>query len=134
MNAHEQGYISSFVAEHRRGRWRQLLSSPSDPKYRRKLIQTCLGGMDFNSRCVVPGSLKSAGTDAVLLALRALGALDECYVISEVRELDGQYRALVAAVEQVLGNRFRTIVSCAPGKLAFFEGEVPSERRIFYRE
>jgi len=40
-----------------------------------------------------------------------------------ISKLDGQELLLESALESVVGNGIGTILSCIPGKLAYFEGE-----------
>ncbi len=46
-----------------------------------------------------------------------------CWVISEDPEMDGRELDLKAALEHINGRQIGTILSCVPGKLAYFEGE-----------
>ena len=61
------------------------------------------------------------------------GAPDDCHVISENPELDGKRLPLDAALQQIVGFGYGTLVSCIPGRLAFFEGEGPSDRCILVK-
>ena len=57
----------------------------------------------------------------VLQKLKSLGAPDDCWVFGN--DIDGRQMKLEAALDEVIGWRGGTIVSCLPGKLAFFESE-----------
>ena len=46
-----------------------------------------------------------------------------CWVISEDPEIDGWELDLREALEHVNGRQIGTILSCVPGKLAYFESE-----------
>jgi hypothetical protein len=65
------------------------------------------------------------GSDALELVkrLNELGAPETCYLISNADELDDRWMELPRALKEVLNIGIGTIVSCVPGKLAFFEGE-----------
>ncbi len=65
------------------------------------------------------------GSDASELVqrLKALGAPVTCYLISNSDELDDRWMELSPALKEVYNIGIGTIVSCVPGKLAFFEGE-----------
>jgi hypothetical protein len=54
-----------------------------------------------------------------------------CWVISEDAEIDGRESDLESALENVSGTGMGTILSCIPGKLAYFEGE--DERLLLAR-
>jgi hypothetical protein len=55
--------------------------------------------------------------------LKKHGAGDFCYSISWCEELDGKELPLLTALEKAVGFGMPSIVSCIPGKLAYFEAE-----------
>jgi hypothetical protein len=63
------------------------------------------------------------GIQNVLRLLRSKGAGQTCWVISEDSKIDSQELLLESALEDVIGSGMGTILSCIPGKLAYFEGE-----------
>lgn len=54
-----------------------------------------------------------------------------CWVISEDPEMDERELDLREALEHVSGRQIGTILSCVPGKLAYFESE--DERLLLVR-
>jgi hypothetical protein len=72
-------------------------------------------------------------SDMVECALRSRGAGATCYVISEAAGLDAKRLPLREALDRVIGYGMGTLLSCVPGKLAFYEGEGPSDRCILER-
>jgi hypothetical protein len=50
-----------------------------------------------------------------------MGAPDDCWVFGN--HIDGRQMKLEEALDEVIGLGTGTIVSCLPGKLAFFESE-----------
>jgi hypothetical protein len=59
-----------------------------------------------------------------------MGAPDTCAVIGG--ENDGKDMELLTALKQIVGYGTGTVLSCIPGKLAYFEGEV-RERFLLVR-
>lgn len=55
--------------------------------------------------------------------LKAKGAASTCYVMSENTKLDGREMELEAALKKTVGYQMGTLISCVPGKLAYFEDE-----------
>jgi len=55
--------------------------------------------------------------------LRSKGAPEICYAVSEDDELDGKEIDLTHALETVIGRGIATLLSCIPGKFAYFEDE-----------
>jgi hypothetical protein len=39
---------------------------------------------------------------------------------------------LLAALELVIGSGLGTVISCIPGKLAYYEGELPGDRYVLH--
>ena len=58
------------------------------------------------------------------MILRGLGAPDTCYLISEDTKFDGKEMELLAALKQIVGYGMGTVISCIPGRLGYFEGEL----------
>jgi tetratricopeptide (TPR) repeat protein len=55
--------------------------------------------------------------------LKQQGTADTCYVVSWNKEVDGKQLRLFDALERVVGFGMPSIISCVPGRLAYFEGE-----------
>jgi hypothetical protein len=65
--------------------------------------------------------------------LRQKGAGRTVWVISEYAAIDGREMNLEAAMDEVWGRQCGTILSCIPGKLAFFKDEeMHSERLLLH--
>jgi hypothetical protein len=74
--------------------------------------------------------------EAIAKMLKSHGAGDTCYVISFSEIIDGKELPLSTALEEAVGLGMPSIVSCIPGKLAYFEAEqevLPSPRFILKR-
>lgn len=56
-------------------------------------------------------------------SLKKYGSEDFCYSISLNPEIDGKYLPLLTALEKSVGFGLPSIISCVPGKLAYFEAE-----------
>jgi hypothetical protein len=128
---HEQGIVKAFVL---RGRQERFSSFPSSPKNRKKFTKELAHFRWFDGRFAttvswkVDPSLKLwnrhvQGIENVCCLLRSKGAGKTCWVISEDSKLDGEELQLESALENVIGGGMGTILSCIPGKLAYFEGE-----------
>lgn len=59
--------------------------------------------------------------------LKTKGAGNTCYVISEDSDLDAISMDLDAAIAAFCARGMRTIVSCIPGQLAYYEAEYANE-------
>src|SRR5690242_4430137 len=88
---------------------------------------------DLDLRLAVAVPVSEARPDTIQRLLMAKGAPGTCYCLSESAELDGRELPLRQALEQVVGRGIGTLLSCVPGKLAYFEGEDPGRRFILSR-
>jgi hypothetical protein len=127
-SAEEEALVRSFVvaAKQRAG------STPGSPEAAREGdgdVAHCrdldrLGRRAF--RAIDRTSTRSSGPAVP-------GAGDTCHVISESPAIDGSRLPLPEALGVVVGFGLGTLLSCVPGKLAYFEGEGPSDRCILAR-
>ena len=130
MNSHEEAFVTAFIAKQKQDRYKELLSNP---KRRSKLLDKMNHGLDFNLSLaeVIP----SAGREAqhVVRLLRERGALAVCHVIADDTTLDRQDLSLIDAIERATASHFAAVVSCVPGKLAFYKEEDPGEWYVLER-
>ena len=130
---HEQGAIRAFVQRNRQERFLGFLANP---KNRKKFTESLAHFRWFDQRFATPIPWKVdpnpkltpwekhlSGIKNICRLLKSRGAGPTCWVISEDPEIDGRELDLRAALEHVNGRQIGTILSCVPGKLAYFEGE-----------
>jgi hypothetical protein len=128
---HTVEVIAAFFLAERRARFLSLARSPRGrAKLRRELAH--LRSIDPRYRSHLPGSLHQV--DSIVRALKQRGAPDLCYIISESPSLDGRTISLQDALNAVVGRGLGSIISCVPGRLAFYEGEDPTERYVLERD
>ena len=129
MNLHEEALVKAFVEPSRQERFLTFLTHP---KKRRKFTDEFAHRRD---RFLQPKFFRSIppsqqNPSAWFSILRSLGAPDNCWVISE-GDLDGREVGLLAALKEVVGYGMGTLISCIPGRLAYFESE--DERYILQK-
>lgn len=131
QSEHELATVRAFIV---RGRQERLSSFLASSKNRVKFTKELAHFRWFDQRYVtvvpwkVDPSLKLwdrhvQGIESICRLLRSKGAGKTCWAISEDAKLDGQELTLESALENVIGRGMGTILSCIPGKLAYFEGE-----------
>ena len=130
MNVHEQAFVQSFVQRARRER---VLLCLANTKKRSKFVHEFA---HHGTHILAPECLRSIkpsqqNPDSICAILRGLGAPGTCHVISE-SSFDGEEMELLAALKEVVGYGMGTVISCLPGQLGYFEGEV-RERYILQR-
>jgi hypothetical protein len=131
MNLHEQEFVESFVQSARRERVRLELANP---KKRRKFVDEFAhhGTYILAPECLRSMKPNQQHPDSIYAILRGLGAPDTCYLISEDRNFDGKEMGLLLALKEIVGGGMGTMISCLPGRLGYFEGEL-KERYILQR-
>ena len=115
LDPREEQMIRAFVEPTKRDRYLQLLGNP---RRRKKALDTLYHSITFDDRYATELPSK---TD-VLSLLRAKGAPARCYVISSHARIDGRDMPL-ADVFEPYGKLDTILISCVPGRLAYYCGE-----------
>jgi hypothetical protein len=127
---HESEFIRHFVNPKKRGRYLSLIETC---KGRKKF----LGVLDhFDQLDTRYARLLPTGMQTIVQIeelLRQRGAPDRCHVISSNVDIDDREMLLSEALQETIGRGFGTVLSCIPGKLAYFEGEEPNQRYLLER-
>ncbi len=125
MIDHEEQTIKAFMLKEKRDRY---LSFLSDKKRRKEVLDRLNHCKDFDERFI---QWLPSNADIVNILLQA-GSPSEVYVISD-SEIDGKVMALSEAIHETSMTGSGTIVSCIPGKLAYYYDEVGERRGILKR-
>jgi hypothetical protein len=130
MNLHESAFVDAFIVKPRRQRALELLaSSKNRHKFTSKFDHH---GRDyFAPECIRSIEPRHQHPPVIADILRAMGAPEICHVIGS--EHDGKDVELLTALKQIVGYGTGTVLSCIPGKLAYFEGEI-RERYLLVRK
>lgn len=114
LSEHEDG-LSRFIQPVHRARFRDSLRNES--------LRAKLRDQLAHFRWLDDWYAVSAGpldVEGITERLRALGAPDICCAVSEDEALDGRAMPLGDAVGAVLSGDYGTLLSCIPGRLAFY--------------
>jgi len=128
---HEQAAIRAFV---HRDKQERFLGFLANPKNRKKFTESLAHFRWFDRQYATPlpwkvdpklkpGERHVQGIDDICRLLKSKGAGATCWVMSEDRELDARKLDLRTALEHINGRQIGTLLSCVPGKLAYFESE-----------
>lgn len=126
----ESEIVTGFVVWSKRERYAGFLGSA---KARRKFIDALYHFNDFDPAVIVELPARLETREGVLKELQRRGAGHSCYIISADAELDRTTIELSEAVHRVFALAEGTIISCIPGRLAYYEGEAPKNRFILHR-
>lgn len=125
---HEQEVVRAFILKDRRERCAFLLA---DPVRRQKFRDALAHFKWLDERFAYPIPPKTAHTAVELVALlRQKGAGRNAWIISEYAAIDGREMNLEAAMDEIWERSCGTILSCIPGKLAFFKDEEMHSERL----
>jgi hypothetical protein len=130
LNPHEEKFASTFITANKRARYLTLLESE---RGRKKILSAFHHCRDLDSRFakLIPTNQQSAQSIEALL--KSNGAPKTCYVMSENPHIDGREMDLDDALLEIVGMDAGALVSCIPGKLAYFEMEGLSERWLLIK-
>jgi hypothetical protein len=93
------------------------------PKKRKKLLSELSHFKDLNPKFMVAIPAGQQNPLALAKLLKAKGAGERCYVMSENSRLDGREVDLDTALKETVGYQMGTFISCVPGRLGYFEDE-----------
>jgi hypothetical protein len=118
---HEEAFIRAFVLPDRQHRWTELLLN----ERRRSVFTHRLADpIDIDTRWAVAIPPSEHTSSCIAALLRSRGAPPQCHLISEYPTLDGTEVQLSDALDTIVGSGVGSVVSCLPGVLAYYEGEV----------
>jgi hypothetical protein len=127
---HEEAFAKAFIISEKRARFSQFLANPKRRKemlnrlshhlpYLPGLAIDVPGGQDF------PEELEKL--------LRARGAGPSCHVIADRLNADGRELPLREALDLICLHEFGAILSCIPGRLAYYKPQSPGHGIILQR-
>ena len=117
---HERQFVTSFIPKAKQER---VLMFLADPKRRVEFTRGLAHFDGFDPRFASPLPSGTRTPEAAITLLQRKGAEEVVWVISEDGNMDRRALPLGEAIQAIWGGSMGTILSCVPGKLAFFRGE-----------
>lgn len=119
---HEEAFVKAFIRSEKRARWAQALA---DHRRRGEFLDQLNQNLPYLHEFAtdVPGSQDFPGE--LLRLLQAKGAGPRCHVIADGLKIDGRELPLAEALNEIFLNRFGAVLSCLPGRLAYYKPESP---------
>ncbi len=117
----EECIVKSYFIKNRQDR---ILHELNSEKRNRAIWRLSHNYLDYlKQNCLIEISRPNSDYLEIARILKNHGAGDLCYVLSINTEIDGKHLNLLEALEKAVGFGLPSIVSCIPGKLAYFEAE-----------
>lgn len=123
MIDHEEALIRAFMRPERRARYLTLLANP---KRRGEMLERLNHHFDFIDELSTPLSGDANMPTKLVAVLRSKGAGATCRVFADEDVSLGRDMRLEEACELAYQHFFAIILSCVPGRLAYFKPEDPS--------
>ena len=123
MNIHEEKFIDHFVRNEKRKRLKSFFDKDKN-RWKGLLEIEHYNEKVLDKRFTKVYENKPFGNKELISILKSKGASNKCYVISNCSDLDEQEMDLTDAINEVIGVGMGTLISCIPGQLAYYEGEL----------
>jgi hypothetical protein len=128
---HEEATIKAFVMQEKQKLFLSFISSPVNRrKFTAELANFRWFDRSFTTSIPWQGNpslsmfgQQLSGINNLSSQLQSKGARETCWVISGDPQIDGQEMGLNAALECAIDCDSGTILSCIPGKLAYYKGK-----------
>jgi hypothetical protein len=126
----DEQLLARFFIRTKRERYAEMIGHP---KKRRKFLLELAHFKSLDPRYLVRMPPKIMFPDQIAAILTERGAPQSCWITSENSDLDGREMQLLEALNRVVGGQMGTLITCIPGRLAYFEGEEMGDRWILER-
>ncbi|MGH9354132.1 MAG: hypothetical protein ACRD2G_18540 [Terriglobia bacterium] len=130
LDPHEEAVVRAFFIHERK---QQFLTRLANPRTRKKVLGKLAHFYDFDSRYAhhIPASQQDI--ESIYHLLGSKGAPATCYCISASSHLDRRTLNLHEGLLEADAAIDGTLLSCIPGRLAYYCGENPGRRYILER-
>ena len=135
MESYEQHFqlAKHFLVPSAAARWRTCASFKSE-KQLNSALMLIEHGTRLDKKKAVLISKSERNSVFVVQRLKSLGAPNECFVLSNCGQLNGQKFSLEEGVQAALDTAFGTLVSCVAGRLGFYCGEFLDDCYLLFTE
>ncbi|MBK8727592.1 MAG: hypothetical protein IPL96_16510 [Holophagaceae bacterium] len=120
---HEAAFAKAFLTSEKRARFVQLLA---DPKRRKEILPSLDEDLHYmpGFATVVPGAQDFPEELEKLLTTK--GAGPTCHLIAHGLKVDGRALPLREALRAVCMSEHGAVLSCLPGRLAYYKPAAPA--------
>jgi len=118
----EEAFVKAFLTSEKRARFLQFLANP---RRRKEILDKLNHDLPYMPEfaAMVPGHQDFP--EELEKLLKAKGAGPACHVIANGLKADGRELPLREALNLICLHPFGAILSCVPGRLAYYKPEAP---------
>ncbi len=126
----EEAFVKAFLTSEKRARFIQFLSTP---KRRKEILNRLSHDLPYlpDFATEVPGAQDFP--DELEKLLKAKGAGPSCHVIADGLKADGRDLPLSEALNLICMHELGAVLSCVPGRLAYYKPASPGGGIILER-
>jgi len=130
LQAHEAAFVKAFLPSEKRARWVQYLA---DRRRRGEILSRLSHGFPQLEELgtPVPGEQDFPVELEKLLLLKGAGPI--CHVMADGLKLDGRDLPLAEALRAICLHPLGAVLSCLPGRLAYYKPRSPGRGIILER-
>ena len=124
---HERMFVRSFVVERKQQRFLECLA---EERKSFEVVHSLADQRHLDARFMMRIPRREQTVERIVSLLHARGAPREAYLLCMLKDSEGVSLPLQVAVERLYGAGVGGMISCLPGRLAYWEGEMLRERFI----
>jgi hypothetical protein len=127
---HEEAFVKGFITSEKQARWAQFLSNS---KRRKEILNQLNHNLPYIPTLGIEVPGKQDFPAEIERLLKAKGAGPICHVIVDGLKIDGKELPLAQALNELCMHEFGGVLSCIPGRLAYYKPESPNHGIILER-
>lgn len=127
---HEAEFGKAFILADKQARFLLFLANP---KRRGEVLDRLSHNLPYRRELATPVPGYQDFPDELEKLLRDKGAGASCHVIAEGLKADGRVLPLRQALELICMHPFGAVLSCIPGRLAYYRPEAPGQGILLER-
>ena len=128
---HETAFVKAFI---KREKWARYLQLLANRRRREEILVRLNHKLDYVADLAVEVPADQDFPEALERLLRARGAPATCHVMVNGLRIDGREVPLREALDTICMHMYGSVLSCLPGRLAFYRPEAPGRGVILSSE
>lgn len=119
---HETAFVKAFI---KREKWARYLQLLANRRRRTEILIRLNHKLDYVATLATEVPADQDFPEALERLLRARGAPATCHVLVNGLRIDGREVPLREALDTVCMHMYGSVLSCLPGRLAYYRPEAP---------